>query len=94
MDEFIEIIFPLSFPGLAVGSMFVFIMSFGDFVAPSILGGGRKPVFTQMIVDEIQGTVNWSMASALAVVMVITILIILVIFLRQTESIGRAKLIG
>lgn len=92
--SFIEIIFPLSFPGLAVGSIFVFIMSFGDFVAPSILGGGRKPVFTQMIVDEIQGTVNWSMASALAVVMVITILIILVLFLRQTESIGKAKLIG
>jgi spermidine/putrescine transport system permease protein len=69
-------------------------MSFGDFVAPSILGGGRKPVFTQLIVDEIQGTVNWSMASALAVFMVITILTILALFLRKTGSIGKAKLIG
>jgi len=92
--SFIEIIFPLSRPGLIVGSIFVFIMSFGDFVAPSILGGGRKPVFTQMIVDEIQGTVNWSMASALAVVMVLTILIILMLFLRRAESVGKAKLIG
>lgn len=92
--SFIEIIFPLSLPGLIVGGIFVFIMSFGDFVAPSILGGGRKPVFTQLIVDEIQGTVNWSMASALAVFMVITILTILALFLRKTGSIGKAKLIG
>ena len=93
-QSFIEIIFPLSRPGLIVGGVFVFIMSFGDFVAPSILGGGRKPVFTQMIVDEIQGTVNWSMASALAIVMVITILIILGIFLRKAESNKNVRLIG
>ncbi len=93
-QSFIEIIFPLSLPGLIVGGIFVFIMSFGDFVAPSILGGGRKPVFTQMIVDEIQGTVNWPMASALAIVMVITILIILGIFLRKAESNKNVRLIG
>ena len=92
--SFIEIIFPLSLPGLIVGGIFVFIMSFGDYIAPSILGGGRKPVFAQMIVDEIQGTVNWSMASALAIVMVITILIILSIFLRKAESITDVRLIG
>lgn len=88
---FVEIILPLSFPGLIVGSIFVFILSFGDFVGPSILGGGKKPVFTQMIVDEIQGTINLSMASALAVIMVVTILIILIFFLRKVESITRRK---
>jgi spermidine/putrescine transport system permease protein len=87
LKTFFEIIFPLSLPGLIVGSIFVFIMSFGDFVAPSILGGGKKPVFTQMVVDEIQGTVNLSMASALAVIMVVTILIVLILFLRRVESI-------
>jgi spermidine/putrescine transport system permease protein len=91
LRTFFEIIFPLTLPGLIVGSIFVFIMSFGDFVAPSILGGGKKPVFTQMIVDEIQGTVNLSTASALAVVMVITILIVLILFLRRVESITRGR---
>ena len=94
LRSFIEIIFPLSIPGLIVGSIFVFIMSFGDFVAPSILGGGRKPVLTQVIIDEIQGTVNWSTASALAVVMVVTILLILVLFLRKAESVRKEKRIG
>ncbi len=91
LKAFFEIILPLSVPGLIVGSIFVFVMSFGDFVTPSILGGGIKPVFTQMIVDEIQGTVNLSMASALAVVMVITILIILILFLKRMESFSRDK---
>jgi len=86
LRTFFEIIFPLSLPGLIVGSIFVFIMSFGDFVAPSILGGGKKPVFTQMVVDEIQGTVNLSTASALAAVMVVTILVVLILFLRRAES--------
>jgi spermidine/putrescine transport system permease protein len=83
---FMEIIFPLTLPGLTVGSIFVFIMSFGDFVSPAILGGGTKPVFTQMVIDEIQGTVDWPMASALTVVMVVTIVLILVLFLRKAES--------
>jgi spermidine/putrescine transport system permease protein len=91
LRSFFEIIFPLTLPGLIVGSIFVFIMSFGDFVAPSILGGGTKPVFTQMIVDEIQGTVNLSMASALAVIMVVTILILLILFLRRVEGLTRGK---
>jgi spermidine/putrescine transport system permease protein len=94
LRTFYEIIFPLTLPGLIVGSIFVFIMSFGDFVAPSILGGGKKPVFTQMIVDEIQGTVNLSTASALAVVMVVTILIVLIVLLRRVESITRSKSTG
>jgi len=91
LRAFFEIVFPLTLPGLIVGSIFVFIMSFGDFVAPSILGGGKKPVFTQMIVDEIQGTVNISTASALAVVMVVTILIVLILYLSRVESITRGK---
>jgi spermidine/putrescine transport system permease protein len=88
---FIEVILPLTYPGLITGSMFVFIMSFGDYVGPSILGGGKSPVFTQMIVDEIQGTVNLSMASALAVIMVVTILIILTLFLSRAERGQRGK---
>jgi spermidine/putrescine transport system permease protein len=91
LRTFFEIIFPLSLPGLIVGSIFVFIMSFGDFIAPSILGGGKKPVFTQMVVDEIQGTLNLSMASALAVIMVVTILIVLILFLRRAESISAGR---
>ena len=83
---FTEVILPLTYPGLIAGSIFVFIMSFGDFVGPSILGGGKSPVFTQMIVDEIQGTVNLSMASALAVIMVVTILFILILFLKRVET--------
>ncbi|UCD81538.1 MAG: ABC transporter permease [Desulfobacterales bacterium] len=94
LRTFFEVIFPLSLPGLFVGSIFVFIMSFGDFVAPSILGGGKKPVFTQMIVDEIQGTVNLSMASALAVIMVVTILIVLIVFLRRAELLTAGKSTG
>jgi spermidine/putrescine transport system permease protein len=83
---FIEIIFPLTYPGLIAGGVFVFILSFGDFVGPSILGGGKNPVFSQLIVDEIQGTVNLSMASALAVIMVVTIVAILILLLRRVET--------
>jgi len=83
---FVEVVLPLTYPGLIAGSVFVFILAFGDFVGPSILGGGKNPVFSQLVVDEIQGTVNLSMASALAVIMVVTIVTILILLLRRVET--------
>ena len=38
---FREIIFPLSLPGLAIGSIFVFVLTMGEFSTPAFIGGGK-----------------------------------------------------
>jgi spermidine/putrescine transport system permease protein len=85
--NFFWIIFPLSVPGLAIGTMFVFIFAFTDFIAPSVLGGGTKPVFSQMIVDAAQWNANYPMASALSAVMLLAISLFLLLLFRIVRGI-------
>lgn len=41
-ETFRRITLPLSFPGIRTGFFLVFIPSFGEFIIPSLLGGGRR----------------------------------------------------
>jgi spermidine/putrescine transport system permease protein len=81
--------FPLSLPGLAIGTVFVFIFCFTDFVAPSVLGGGTKPVFSQAVVDAAHWTANYPLASALSTVMMVAIAVFLLIIFRAVKALMR-----
>ena len=41
-ETFIRIIFPLSLSGIKTGVFLVFVQSFGEFVIPELLGGGKQ----------------------------------------------------
>ena len=86
VKRFLHITFPLSLPGLAVGSVFVFIFSFADFIAPTVLGGGTKPVYSQMVVDATHWTANWPLASALSMVMLLVIMFFVLFVFRIMRS--------
>ena len=84
--NFLWITFPLTLHGLAVGTVFVFIFSFTDFIAPSVLGGGTTPVFSQKIVDAAHWTANYSLASALSIAMILVIGIFLLLIFRMVRT--------
>ena len=42
LTTFRRVIFPLAFPGVVAGSIFVFSLTMGDFVAPQLVGGGSQ----------------------------------------------------
>lgn len=73
---------PLSMPGVVAGSMLVFTLSFGFFITPSVLGGGRVPTIILAIRDQIQVLADMNLASATSVVILIVCLTILVIYDR------------
>jgi spermidine/putrescine transport system permease protein len=85
--NFFWITFPLSLPGLAIGTVFVFIFSFTDFIAPSVLGGGTKPVFSQKVVDAAHWTANYSLASALSMAMILASALFLLVIFRTVKTI-------
>ena len=60
-------ILPLALPGILAGSIFVFSLSMGDFVAPTLVGGAEK-VLGGAIKDYAGGgsTTNLPFAAALA----------------------------
>jgi putrescine transport system permease protein len=82
---------PLSAPGIIAGSMLVLIPSIGEYVIPELLGGTSTYMIGQVLWDEYFKNIDWSMASAVAVSMVVLILIPLVVFNHyQTRAAGRS----
>ena len=83
---------PLSVPGIVAGSMLVLIPSIGEYVIPELLGGTSTYMIGQVLWDEFFKNVDWSMASAVAVSMVVLILIPLAVFNHyQTRGVGRGS---
>lgn len=88
---FRRIILPLSSGGLISGAMFIFVLAYSDFISPSVLGGQIQRVFPQLVADAIQWNIDWPMASAFAVIMVATILLVLSVLSRWMNTGSRVE---
>jgi putrescine transport system permease protein len=84
---FWKITVPLSKAGIIAGAMLVFIPCVGEFVIPELLGGPETLMIGRVVWDEFFSNNDWPMASSLAVVMVLLIIVPLAIFNKyQAES--------
>jgi putrescine transport system permease protein len=84
---FWRITVPLSKAGIIAGSMLVFIPCVGEFVIPELLGGPQTLMIGRVLWDEFFSNNDWPMASSVAVVMVLLILVPLALFGKyQAES--------
>lgn len=72
-----EVTIPHALPGIVLGSLFVFLLSFGNYAVPTVLGGGRRVSYPQAILSQLEGAANWPVAAAAATVMMAFILILL-----------------
>jgi putative spermidine/putrescine transport system permease protein len=75
MQAFRRVFLPLSLPGIAGGTLLVFILSLGFFITPALMGGPGDMMIAMLIEREVEITLNWSFASALAVVLLALTLI-------------------
>ena len=87
LTAFWRITVPLSRAGIIAGSMLVFIPCIGEFVIPELLGGPQTLMIGRVLWDEFFSNNDWPMASSVAVVMVLLILVPLALFNKyQAES--------
>ena len=78
---------PLSKAGIIAGSMLVFIPCVGEYVTPELLGGPTTLMIGRVIWDENFSNNDPPMASAVAVILVLLIVVPLAIFNKyQTEA--------
>lgn len=68
---YLSVILPLSWPGIAAGSILVFGFNTGAFVVPMLLGGLKVNTLALVIRDQIGTVLNWPVGSALSVVLII-----------------------
>ena len=77
-----HVIVPLSLPGVAAGSVLVFIISLGFFITPMLLGGPTTMMIATLITQQATTLLDWPLASAIAAVLLMFTLVVLVIFNR------------
>lgn len=85
---FLRVTLPLTLPGIAAGSVFVFVLSIGNFITPDLLGGGRSIMLGNLIYDQFLTARDWPFGSALAFVLIALMLLLL---FAQAWATGRGE---
>ncbi|MCB1810638.1 MAG: ABC transporter permease [Candidatus Competibacteraceae bacterium] len=69
-----RVVVPASKVGIALGALFCFILSFGDFVSPLYLGASNPNTLSILITDTAKSGQQWPRAAVIAVTMIVTLL--------------------
>jgi len=88
---FWKIYFPLSMPGVAAAAIMVFVTAIGFFITPALLGGRRETMITQIIIDQVQQTLDWEFAGAVSVLLLV---VVLTVFAVYDKILGLASMTG
>jgi putrescine transport system permease protein len=79
---FWDITWPLARPGVIAGSLLVFIPATGEYVIPYLLGGPESLLIGRVLFDEFFVNRDWPLASAVAIVLVVLVVIPIVLLQR------------
>lgn len=77
--RFLRIYLPLTMPGVAAGSLMVFMLSVGFYVTPALVGGSGDQMVSYFIAFFTNTSVNWGMAAALATLLMVMTGILVVV---------------
>ncbi|MDO8802476.1 ABC transporter permease [Phenylobacterium sp.] len=85
-QAFWRVTFPLSLPGVAAGALLCFIPMVGEFVIPDLLGGSGTLMLGKTIWTEFFSNRDWPAASAVAIVLLATLVIPILLYQRQQQK--------
>jgi spermidine/putrescine transport system permease protein len=78
---FRRVLWPLTIPGMATGSLLVFIESLGAFVVPDLLGGAKSMMLGNLIQQRFLSIPqDWPLGAAIAVVLLLTMGVALTLY--------------
>jgi ABC-type spermidine/putrescine transport system, permease component I len=86
VETFWKVTVPQTMPGIAAGSLLVFISCLGDFVDPELLGGASSMTAARLIYNQFLGaTQNWGLGSALSMVLIFAVSIGIALLLKYGD---------
>jgi putrescine transport system permease protein len=83
---FIDITLPAAIPGIIAGSLLVFIPALGEYVIPELLGGLDTLMIGKTLSDEFFVNRDWPLASAVAVILLIVLILPIMLFQRLQQE--------
>ena len=82
LQIFLRVYLPLTLPGIAAGSILVFMLSLGFFITPAMLGGPQQMMIAVRINTEAQQLLHWDVASALALMLLGSTMVLFAVGVR------------
>ena len=82
---FWDITWPLARAGVVAGCLLVFIPAIGEYVIPYLLGGPEALLIGRVLFDEFFVTRDWPLASAVAIVLLL-LLVVPIVFLQRSQA--------
>jgi len=83
---FWKITLPLTLPGVAAGSILVFISSLGMFVVPDIMGGAKSSLMGNVIQNQFLAARDWPFGSALSIILALLSLVMIILYYKALEA--------
>jgi spermidine/putrescine transport system permease protein len=85
---FLRIMLPLTMPGVAAGSVLVFVPTVGQFVVSDLLGGAKVDMLGNLLqrLFTRSNPPNWPLGSAMALVFMAVLTIGVIIYFRSTAE--------
>jgi putrescine transport system permease protein len=84
LTTFLRVTLPQSLPGIAAGSLLVFIPVVGEYVIPTLLGRTDQIMIGRMLSDEFFDNRDWPVASGVAV-LILLLLVVPIMLLQRVE---------
>ena len=79
IQVFWKIYFPLTLEGAAGAFIIVFLLSLGFFITPALVGGPTDAMIANLVALQVEN-VDWGMASAVAIVLLVATLVMVALF--------------
>ena len=81
-----RIVVPLSRPGIAAGSVLVFIPCLGAYLTPDLLGGGRTVMVGNLVQNQFTTARDWPFGAAVCIALMAVVTLVLALFLRRESE--------
>ncbi|MGV7219753.1 ABC transporter permease [Bradyrhizobium sp. UFLA05-112] len=86
LTAFLRIYLPQTLPGIAAGSLLVFILALGYYITPALVGGGADQMMSYFIALYTTETANWGLASALGALLLAATLLLGVLYGKLVQG--------
>ena len=91
LRAFLKVYLPQTIPGVGAGVLLVFILSLGYYITPALVGGPRDQMLSYFIAFHANNTVNWGMAAALSLVLMVCVVVFFAMYQRLV-GVGNVKM--
>jgi spermidine/putrescine transport system permease protein len=86
LRTFREVVLPISLPSIGLGFILVFIIAYGDYVTPTLVGGFSGTMVGSVVLQAFGGLNNWPLGAALSVITLVVGLLVVALVNLVTRN--------